>query len=79
MQMSFTARCSLFLVEKKAHALFYRPYPYFAHAGDSEELPGESQIFDIESLIRDGNYGEARFRAKEFVMHTLEGLRFLVT
>ncbi|KAI0706031.1 alkaline phosphatase-like protein [Cerioporus squamosus] len=66
-------------VEKKTHSLFYRPYAYFAHANGTEELPGQSQIAATEELIRNKDYYQARLQAKEFIAHTLEGLRYLQT
>ena len=61
--------------------MFYRPFSYFAEleAARAESLPGESEIADIEALIGDRSYSLARLRAKQFVAHTLEGLRYLET
>ncbi|RPD52571.1 alkaline phosphatase-like protein [Lentinus tigrinus ALCF2SS1-6] len=66
-------------VEKKTHSLLYRPYSYFLHAENTEELPGESQIALIDEMIQNRNYYQARLQAKEFIAHTLEGLRYLQT
>ena len=70
---------ALLLDDKKAHSLYYRPYSYFAHLEDSEILPGDSVIASIEELIQQKRYHQARSRAKEFILHTLEGLRYLQT
>ena len=69
----------VWLVEKKAHSLFYRPYLYFKRIEDTEAVPGESSVAVIEDLIRRGEHREARLLAKEFISQTLEGLRYLQT
>ena len=66
-------------VEKKTHSLFYRPYSYFRHSEGTSELPGQSEVKSIEDLIRSEEYSQARFRAKELIAETLEGLRYLQT
>ncbi|KAI0370992.1 PigN-domain-containing protein [Pilatotrama ljubarskyi] len=65
--------------EKRTHSLFYRQYTHFASTEDSEELPGETELSTIDRLIDQGNYYQARLRAKELIRHTLEGLRYLQT
>ncbi|KAI0807038.1 alkaline phosphatase-like protein [Fomes fomentarius] len=65
--------------EKKAHSLFYRPYGYFAQLESLEELPGDSELAAIQDLIRSRTYYQARLQAKDLVVHTLEGLRYLQT
>ncbi|KAI0742507.1 alkaline phosphatase-like protein [Daedaleopsis nitida] len=66
-------------IEKKTHSLFYRPYSYFAQTEHLEEHPGETEVAVIEELIRSMSYYQARLRAKDFVTHALEGLRYLQT
>ncbi len=77
LSLSFTRQS---LVEKKADSLFYRPYGYFAQQLESsKELPGDSELAEIQTLIRSRNYYQARLQAKGLVAHTLEGLRYLQT
>ncbi|KAH9925611.1 alkaline phosphatase-like protein [Epithele typhae] len=65
--------------EKKEHSLYYRPYSYFVHSAQSDELPGDSAITAIEGLIRERRYHQARLQTKDFIAHSLEGLRYLQT
>ena len=62
---------------KKAHALFYKPFPYFA--GSPSEAPGSECVGNIERLIDQEKYTHARSVAQKLIRATLDGLRYLET
>lgn len=62
---------------KKAHALFYKPFPYFA--GSPSDAPGGEYVRDIERLIGQEQYVDARSSAQKLIRATLDGLRYLET
>ncbi|KAK7680798.1 hypothetical protein QCA50_016106 [Cerrena zonata] len=62
---------------KKQHALFYKPYSYFAREPDS--VPGQSDTAQIEDLISQRQYDDAREAASRLIKNSLEGLRYLET
>ncbi|TFY65328.1 hypothetical protein EVJ58_g2055 [Rhodofomes roseus] len=62
---------------KEAHALFYKPFPYFA--GSPSGDPGAEYVRGIELLIERGEYTEARTMAQRLIRATLDGLRYLET
>lgn len=76
-----TYHCTeVYLIEdQKRRSLFYKQYPRFASAEDTEEMPGETGLAVIERLILHGNYSQARLRARSVIEATLEGLRYLQT
>ena len=62
---------------KKEHTLFYQPFPYFAGPPSSD--PGAEYVSNIERLIEQGSYANARIMAQKLIRATLDGLRYLET
>ena len=63
--------------KKKQHALFYKPYTYFAQ--NLTDTPGQPDITHIDSLISNGQYDHAREAASNLIRNSLDGLRYLET
>ncbi|KAL6308835.1 PigN-domain-containing protein [Sparassis latifolia] len=65
--------------EKKAHALFFKPYPYLVHSHGAEGRPGIGAVAEIEDLMHAEKYTQVRTLSSELIKATLEGLRYLQT
>jgi hypothetical protein len=62
---------------KKAHALFYKPFPPLSSA--LEALPGAPAVAHIQHLIDQGHYRDSLAASKRLIDAALEGLNYLQT
>lgn len=64
---------------KQAHAIFYKPFVQLEGASGSEAPIRLAKLAEIQQLIYQRRWDDARQRSAELINFSLEGLRYLQT